>query len=208
MGKEMKELVWGFSSDGELAKWDDVWEGIEDTGDTIMFQTKKTFKHEDECEFGDFIFEYKYVIRITDMWQFEADEEIDRFAMELLMVPLSKYVNPKFIENWEEKYGDFDRENIDVSFILDEMQCPIMKYETCNVNNNIDYGDWYTEELKDFLSKAWSAIKAIDRLKGFWLDRPQNRIGTTGWDYLKEFVFGVDAFQLTMDRYKDTEERG
>jgi len=39
-------------------------------------------------------------------------------------------------------------------------------------------------------------------MRGFYLDRAWNMIGTTGWDILKECVLGKDAIGASLDRIK------
>lgn len=47
-----------------------------------------------------------------------------------------------------------------------------------------------------------SVVDIIDGLRGFYLDGYQNRIGSTGWDYLYDFVKDVDCFKAALDRFK------
>jgi hypothetical protein len=49
------------------------------------------------------------------------------------------------------------------------------------------------EELRDTLT-----LQSI--LPGFYLDRPWNRLGTTGWELLDDALFDEDAFQKTAER--------
>lgn len=40
------------------------------------------------------------------------------------------------------------------------------------------------------LEKAKEELKVIETLAGFYLDRPQNAIGSTGWDFMKGDILG------------------
>jgi hypothetical protein len=40
-------------------------------------------------------------------------------------------------------------------------------------------------------------------MRGFYLDRPWNMLGTNGWDTLRECIDGSDAILATLDRYKN-----
>lgn len=41
-----------------------------------------------------------------------------------------------------------------------------------------------------YLDKIASVCGNIDSLRGFYLDKPQNRIGTSGWDMLDDYING------------------
>ena len=47
-----------------------------------------------------------------------------------------------------------------------------------------------------------NVVDFIDNMRGFYLDRYQNRLGSTGWDYLYDFVKDVDCFKAALDRFK------
>ena len=49
---------------------------------------------------------------------------------------------------------------------------------------------------------------AIMGLIGFYLDRPWNQLGTTGWDSIYTMTQGKDLFKPAMDRWKDQKEEG
>jgi hypothetical protein len=40
----------------------------------------------------------------------------------------------------------------------------------------------------------------VDSMRGFYLDRQWNQIGTNGWDVLNEMVNGKDYIQASFDR--------
>ena len=204
--KEMKELLWGISTNGDIPKWDEVWEEVTENDEEIMFQTIETFKHEDECEFGDFTFEYKYVMRISVIEDENEDgEEVLFCHTGLYLVPLAPYIHEGIIESWKSSFAEWDINDVDTSFIVREEQCPLLKRDSCELGSDIDT-TWYNEDFEEFLSKAGACIQMIDRLRGFELDKPENMLGTTGWELLKGLIYNENPYELTMKRWEQHEK--
>ena len=44
-------------------------------------------------------------------------------------------------------------------------------------------------------------IDTMDSFRGFYLDKAWNRIGTQGWDVIRELVHGEDYIHATLARY-------
>ena len=68
-----------------------------------------------------------------------------------------------------------------------------------------------TEDLNkvDHLIKSAVAVSpCVSGLIGFDLDKIQNRIGNTGWDFLSDYCEGADLIELAMDRYKEVNKEG
>jgi hypothetical protein len=38
-------------------------------------------------------------------------------------------------------------------------------------------------------------------MRGLYLDKAQNRLGSTGWDMLDDYINGNDFLKATLDRY-------
>ena len=55
---------------------------------------------------------------------------------------------------------------------------------------------------EDTIDAIANAMPTMDRLRGFYLDKIQNLIGNSGWDYLNEYINGIDATKVALDRYK------
>ena len=65
-----------------------------------------------------------------------------------------------------------------------------------------------TEDLNkvDHLIKSAVAVSpCVSGLIGFDLDKMQNRIGNTGWDFLSDYCEGADLIELAMDKYNKRE---
>ena len=68
-----------------------------------------------------------------------------------------------------------------------------------------------TEDLNkvDHLIKSAVAVSpCVSGLIGFDLDKMQNRIGNTGWDFLSDYCEGADLIELAMARYKEVNKEG
>ena len=68
-----------------------------------------------------------------------------------------------------------------------------------------------TEDLNkvDHLIKSAVAVSpCVSGLIGFDLDKMQNKIGNTGWDFLSDYCEGADLIELVMDRYKEVNKEG
>ena len=38
--------------------------------------------------------------------------------------------------------------------------------------------------VEDYMYKVGNIIEPLDRMRGFYLDRPINKLGSTGWDLI------------------------
>jgi hypothetical protein len=62
--------------------------------------------------------------------------------------------------------------------------------------------DGWTEQcdITDKCSTISALLHGMDALRGFYLDRYVNRIGTTGWDCVRQCVCGTDPFRAALNR--------
>ena len=188
------------SSQISAQNFEEIWDVILDGGEEAYFQTKETFLHEQE----DFTFEYKYVLQLVGVILDDESEDV-KFFSNLFMVPTTKYIHPDILTKIIESYEKEKVEHITADEILFETSCPLVAKETLDLKEKAE--DWYgwdwieIEEIKDYLIKANESIKLINGLRGFFLDKKENLLGNTGWDFLKELLFNVDSTQLALDRY-------
>lgn len=200
--KEMKELLWGISTNGDMPKWDEVWEEVTENDEEIIFQTIETFKHEESI----LTFDYKYVIRLSQFWDYDEDDnDIERVAMGLYLVPTVESIYENTINKLKEWMGE---DNVDIAMIVQELICPLLRYKNYVIGKDFKLEGWYSENIEDFLSKAGVCIEVINSLRGFELDRYQNPIGTTGWEVVRELVLGEDATQATLKRWEEEKKEG
>ena len=82
-----------------------------------------------------------------------------------------------------------------------------------NISDMIGYGmsvimdstsseNGYDQKVVDNIAQV---IDTIDSFFGFYLDKCQNRIGTTGWDMMYDFIKGKDWDKTTFARLKKAE---
>ena len=129
-------------------------------GDDVVI-SKKVYHHDDDD------FDYVYVI--------ELDEVEDDFTLVTIeMVMLQSSICDKVINEVKESSGGFC-EPSDVAFYGLGI---IMGYERVKL-----------EDVDEKLTGAMCAVECRDRLKGFFLDRAWNVIGTTGWDTI-DYLLG------------------
>lgn len=185
----------GVSTDNDTEKFlDHFEETCED-----FFQSKKVFHHEED----DYSFDYRYCVAITDMREIEADD--NRFAVELYLVPEFESLCDKCKDDVRKSccYSDDDQPTVyDVYGYGISVQ---FGYEMADNPDDKPYDE--NAEVLDALTAIANTYEATDRLRGFYLDKFVNRIGTTGWDLLDDFINGVDYLQTTLNRYKtDTDD--
>lgn len=63
------------------------------------------------------------------------------------------------------------------------------------------------EDISEISEDADSTAPAIQGLVGFFLDKPINRIGSTGWDVLKDAVANESYIDAGLERVKEMREK-
>lgn len=158
------------------------------------YESKKTYRHEED----DFTFDYKMVVRVEDFYELSGEEEYkDKLFFELLMVPTTKYFNKNKLEN------------IAHSSCLEDIS-EVNNYDIVSYGCGAGLGSemvggirsWRSKKITDKLNDIATVVDTIDAMRGFYLDKAWNRMGTTGWDSLHEMVEGKDAIFATINRYK------
>ena len=94
-------------------------------------------------------------------------------------------------------------ESVLASFDIDAEDCSI--YDVRSYGLGILFGSTKTDGEnvnEDTIDAIANAMPTMDRLRGIYLDKFQNLIGNSGWDYLKEYINGIDATKVALDRYK------
>ena len=178
--------------------WSDHWNEVYSSDDEIWFETKKNFKHE---EGKDFTFEYKYYVHITS---FGEDDDNIIYNSELLLCPLIDFIHKDIINELIESDG-VPKEYINIMDISFRHSPPLLYQEQLDFKIN----EWWLEnkDVIETLEMAILAVGYIDSLRGIYLDKVINRIGTTNWDFLKELIFNSNAFGISLKRsIKELEE--
>lgn len=201
----MSEYTLKFGSVSSMEKdkknWLDLFEEYyNDDGGMVAF-SKETYKH--GFDFKDtYKFEYKLCIKAESMASFLSDDEEGHndVYIELLIVPLPKYLNSKIKNEIVDCMGV---EDIDVYDIVSYGSCPYLDRDYLTLGDNADFYDiTENEEVVKMLNACTTACETINNLKGFYLDKTWNIIGNTGWDLLDNMINGEDYITKAYDRYK------
>lgn len=151
-------------------------EKVFDSGDEYVFELKDNIDHEEE----GFDFNYTYAIRVIDVYEITGDVEykgLTSIEVELVVTPES--ICDSLLDSILSTMGLVDAEELDVYDIITYGGASVLMAKELVPN----------ELATDKVLEAMNAIEAIDTMKGFYLDRPWNMIGTTGWDTI-EYALG------------------
>ena len=168
---------------------------------SITLTSKETFIHNEEN--GETKFEYKLILRGTDMGAFGCDNSI---VFELLMMPLPKYWHTSIIREAASMFG-WDNEPIEKLYDMFkasdayDVGCTIQLIEdSIDYNpNNIHYGSYYYNILEcvqaiKMMNVIASVSLDINNMRGFALDHSWNMLGNNGWDTLRHILCGGNLF--------------
>ena len=168
--------VFGISGDKQF-KAEDLFEVQYDETDMFFAYSKETFTH--DFEEDNLNFKYKYVI--------EADYCDGDIYYALYLVPMP-----------ESLYKD-KLESVLASAGIGVEDCSI--YDVYSYGLGILFGSTKTDG-ENVNEDTIDAMPTMNSLRAFYLDKFQNLIGNNGWDYLKEYINGIDATKVALDRYK------
>ncbi len=142
---------------------------FEETYDEERFVTKRVFKHSEP----GLSFKYRYV------FDYVWDDDCKTVHTELLLV-----VEPSSFckKKRRELLSSCGFENVDdVSQIsVIDVVCEGMDGVVPIARESVPYS-----KLGSTKDTVASIVDIVDCMRGFYIDRPANRIGTTGWDLIK-----------------------
>lgn len=197
----MYDCPWGIkSSQKPKENWQEGWECAVDLEDEIYFVTKETYTHDIEEE-EKMNFEYKFVIEFLCTYPSEEEEE-DKIFATLLMMPLPKYFPKDKIEKIKKENDLPENCEIPIDLLLEYFSCPILE------NDLIDFKveDYWTEDknINNFLCGATCSLQLINGMRGLFLSKAENAIGSTGWDFLRGILTeNYDPFLEPIKRFKE-----
>ena len=155
---------------------------FEDGEEENVFVSKKIYDHDDD---PDIKFKYQYVITC---W---VSPENNECYYQLRIVPTFESLH----QSRKDKVVDFcGCEQVSISDMIGYGMSVLMD-STSSENG-------YDQKIADNIAQV---IDTIDRFFGFYLDKYQNRIGTTGWDMMSDFIKGEDWDKATFARLKKAE---
>lgn len=156
--------------------------------------TKKTYNHEED----GLNFKYKYVVRVEDLYELSGcDEHKGKFAINLYLVPTTDSMNESVLSRVKLSCGIDDDDELNVADIISYgLGANILS----EIVPNCRYIDG--TKVNEKLLAIANLLETIDSMRGFFLDRAWNRIGTTGWDVLKEMIHGIDYIESSFERLR------
>lgn len=191
----MKREFGGMSTYVEEVDFDKHFEEVYDSGDRVVYLSKETFKHEEE----DFNFDYKYAIIVTDVACATGEEDAPT-VVELMLVPSFDNLSPKAKKSLIDCMGVDEEDYSDIWKWIDVLEYSYavnMGSDTLEGLTEDDRYQWTNlKALKDILESITAVYRAIDRLRGFYLDRPRNMAGTNGWDTLQNAMNDEELFKF------------
>ena len=156
---------------------------MDDYDDTAFYLSNEVYHHDQDPELK---FDYQYGIEAY-RYENEEDHSIHTFYT-LYMIPTFSSLSK-------------NRQNS-----VRESSC----VEDPNTMDVFDYGisivfareDTIGEYDKSIMDKIASIVDTINSLRGFYLDKAQNRLGTDGWMMLNDCINDVDFINATLEKYK------
>lgn len=159
---------------------------IDDYGDEACYLSNKVYQH--RCD-DDLDFDYQYAIEAYH----NSEDGKNETYYTLYIVPTVKSLSEKRQQSVIEFAGTDEPTTMDVK---DYGMCIVMERTT--IQGEFD---------PNVIDKIASIVYAMDRIFfGFSLDKYQNRIGATGWDYLRDFIHDIDFTKAVLERWKQEQE--
>ena len=132
---------------------------------------------------GDF--DYWLVLNFINMHEATGDEETDKYHVTILAV--SPELNIQEADALIEDYGV----NLPIT---DEMRVGALANYVIAAHLKGFSGNNYSSLMKEAKKEA----QVIPLLFGFYMDRPQNAIGSTGWDCIRgDIMAGLDRYKAS-----------
>ena len=164
----------------------------------IYLETAHTYQHVED----GLIFEYKYVLSITDYstWMDSINPDFPYFA-ELYLIPTPESLDKGVLKELAECNGieqdevtiyDLIIEGDSVMLGATEGLYQIMDANAGKMKDNEVYEGFTEEDIPELINLVSNVIDAIDMVRGFYLDRVFNGIGWNGWDVIQKLVNGQE----------------
>jgi hypothetical protein len=185
----------GISTYMEKVDFNKHFEKYYDGDDRAVYFSKKTFRYEEE---GYLDFSYKYAIVVTDTRVYTGDDDAP-IVVELMLVPSFNDLAEENKESLRSYMGYDDGEDDEWHWmdVLDYSFAVKMGEESIDNPNEDIRDEWINSEpIKAILDSIVAIYESVDSLRGFYLDRAWNMIGTTGWDTLNNAINNEPLFKF------------
>ena len=157
------------------------------TDEGEYFLSNEVFTHEED----DLNFKYRYLITVFDMRDLDEDDKTINFSISILpeKESLCTQTREEFVMDAGVDFEDLDPTDLILSgasirFALESLHC-----------------DDFEEHRDEIFDLAATIFPTMDRLFGFYMDKPVNRIGTTGWDFADWWLKGTNPYAAALDRF-------
>ena len=147
-----------------------------DNEERIEYYSKNEYHHTEDDGLN---FDYRYLIT-ANLWNDGYGR--DKWYVTLDLVPSPQSLCDEKAESVCQCCG-IDRDELNHSDINDYGLGVILACQTTS-----------EKDPQQLIDLASSIVSAVDSLRGFFLDRRINAIGTTGWDILQNAINGVKIF--------------
>lgn len=172
---EKEFSLFGISGNLTETDWEKHFVCGRDDGETFCFESLKKFHHDDEISF-----DYKFVVRFDEMyWENSTD-----FAFDFSLVFLPDSLSENNLESIMSTCG-IEKEDVNVYDVFDQGF----------LNISFGSGTCAKDKIFDTILQISNIYEMMNSFIGFYIDKPVNRIGTTGWDVIEHAVKGTDIFK-------------
>ena len=188
-----KYNIFGIGTETLYHRLSDKFEAVfEDPSSCLCYQSKEVFRHDVD---DDLKFDYRYVIEVVDLGDWTGED--GKVLINLQIVPEFSSLCEKHKSALLASYGVDGKELTSHDVASYGLEVTVGS-ETFEITTSLDR----SRKVKLALDTIASVFESVNSLRGFYLDRYVNRIGSTGWDLLRDFVNGDDYVQATMERFK------
>lgn len=193
----MKYSFAGVSTDDDRYTLEDKFVEYYNDGGEAYYVSKQTFNHVED----GLSFRYKYMIEVVDFREF-CDE--NKITVNLFIVPTLWSLSQNKRDNVLSDFGsDIPKSDLTPD-ILRTGYGVSLGGEVFEVGDYDDDPDWESrDDIRDCLNVVANVFETINAMRGFWLDRVQNRIGNTGWDFLNDYINDKPFMEVAIQRYRD-----
>lgn len=198
---EYKHTFAGVSSNGNT-DWEKEFDIVYDCGTEMIAVSKDEYK----CYLGEKTINYRIGVQLDDSEEFNNDDPTYIVAS-MYLIPayrnlsrdnredIIKFAGDSMIDL--KKYGKKD----DLTYYQDVISygtTVFLASDSCNYTDRDDY----EEKTNQIMNDIANTYNGVTGLIGFYLDRPTNMIGMTGWDWLRMHCNGVKMKTIMKDLKK------
>lgn len=187
--------------------------------DHEAYLVSKKMYHNEDPDAG-LVFDYRYAINVCDVMGFTGEpvnetesEDTSDICINLYLIPEPKDWCEEALKKAAETIGYEDEPIEEMRRYLDARNAIDNGYAVLIAKDAVSYPlkrnpDGYYDPLRNrkvvrMLDTVASLILFYENTIGFAFDKPQNRIGTTGWDVLEACLHGGDAIQKSLKRLEE-----